>query len=76
MERLGDERFGLLEKAGETDLKQSALALVGISRSDEKDISQFTDKALRLTSEMNYVHDFLMLFEIYQPVLYRVLEKA
>jgi DNA-binding SARP family transcriptional activator/Flp pilus assembly protein TadD len=54
----------------------SALALVGISRGDEKDILEFTDKALRLASEMNYVHDFLLLFEIYQPVLYLGLERG
>ncbi|NPV91000.1 MAG: tetratricopeptide repeat protein [Firmicutes bacterium] len=54
----------------------SALALVAVSRGDEKDISEFTVKALRLASEMNYVHDFLLLFETYQPLLYLGLERG
>jgi len=54
----------------------SALALVGIARGDERDISAFAAKAVTLAAEMNYVHDFLLLFETYQPLLYLGLEKG
>ena len=54
----------------------SALALVGILRRDEKDIAEFTAKAITLASEMNYVHDFLLFFEIYQPLLHLGLAKG
>jgi LuxR family maltose regulon positive regulatory protein len=60
------------EKAGARKplcMTYSALALAAISRGDEKEIAEFTGKAITLASEMNYVHDYMLLFEIYQPLL-------
>lgn len=54
----------------------SALALIGIIQGNEKDISEFAEKALTLASEMNYTHDFLLSFALYQPLLYLGLERG
>lgn len=57
-------------------ISYSILALIGVLQKDGKDITEFTGKAFKLAAEMNFVHDFLLCFEIFQPLLYTGLERG
>ncbi|HOV80045.1 MAG TPA: tetratricopeptide repeat protein, partial [Bacillota bacterium] len=54
----------------------SILALISVLQEEEKGILEFAGKAFKLAAEMNFVHDFLLSFEIYQPLLYAGLERG
>lgn len=46
----------------------SMLAAVGISMKNEE-LSRYAAKALKLTSEMHYIHGFIISYEMYQPLI-------
>lgn len=54
----------------------SALALIGILQENQKDTEEYLGKALELAAEMNYVRDYLVAYETYQPLLYLGLERG
>ncbi len=73
------EILPMLERVGARKLlciAYSALALSEVLRGNEEDTSEFAEKALTLAAEMNFFHDFLLSFEIYQPLLYLGLAKG
>lgn len=54
----------------------ASLALIGIIRRNEKETAAYAGIALKLAAEMNYVHDFLISYEVFKPLLYHGLERG